>query len=69
MRGLGDGRRKLGSSARKLLEKMASGLAPSAVAAPLPRLIKERAERKAGYQHTSEDVTKWQPMVKVRQHR
>ncbi len=36
------------------------------VAAPLPRNIREKQERKAGYEFTKEDVTKWQPIVKVR---
>ncbi len=57
-----DGGGKLGA-ARKLLEKMAAKTAP--VSAPLPRAIKARQERKAGYEATSKDVTKWQPIVKV----
>eukprot|EP00983_Pelagomonas_calceolata_P131652 1161798-Pelagomonas_calceolata.AAC.8 len=36
-----------------------------AVPAPLPRVIKERQERKAGYEATNKDVVKWQPIVKV----
>jgi hypothetical protein len=57
-----DGGGKLGA-ARKLLEKMEAKTAP--VSAPLPRTIKERQERKAGYEASSKDVTKWQPIVKV----
>mmetsp|Transcript_37964 Transcript_37964/g.96008 ORF Transcript_37964/g.96008 Transcript_37964/m.96008 type:complete len:1095 (-) Transcript_37964:202-3486(-) len=65
MRGLGgEGRRKLPPAARKLLDKMSGG-AHQAVAAPLPRAVKERTERKAGYDTTSKDVAKWQPLVKA----
>ncbi len=41
-------------------------LVPQVVSAPLPRVIKERAERTAGYKLTKEEVSKWQPIVKVR---
>jgi U3 small nucleolar RNA-associated protein 14 len=61
--GLGDARPRLGAS-RKALERMERRGAP--VEAPLPRAVRERQERKAGYEETSRDVTKWQPMVKVR---
>ena len=44
--------------------KAEATLAP--VAAPLPRAIKERQERKAGYIETKEDVSKWMPIIKVR---
>lgn len=60
--GLGQSKDKLGAS-RKLLEKLGSKATP--VSAPLPRLIKERSERKGGYEHTKQDITKWQPIVKV----
>ena len=53
----GSGRRR-GSAASS-----ASATAP--LSAPLPRAIKERQERKAGYEATKEEVAKWQPMVKV----
>jgi hypothetical protein len=36
-----------------------------AVTAPLPRTLRERAERQAGYEITSKDVSKWQALVKV----
>ena len=61
--GLGESRKKLGS-ARKALERLERRGAP--VAAPLPGPIKERAQRKAAYESTAGEVTKWQSMVKVR---
>ena len=53
------------SSTKKSSSAASSGMATAPLAAPLPRLIKERQERKAGYEETKEEVTKWQPMVKV----
>lgn len=50
-------------SARKLLERMEKQATPLAV--PLPRTVAERVERQAGYEDTKQDVTKWQPIVKV----
>eukprot|EP00897_Mesotaenium_endlicherianum_P003509 jgi/Mesen1/3186/ME000184S02248 len=47
---------------RKRMEQLQKRGGP--VQAPLPKIIKERLERKAGYEKTSEDVTKWQPLVK-----
>ena len=45
------------------------GSAPTApLSAPLPRAVKERQERKAGYEATKEEIAKWQPMVKVGGH-
>ena len=64
MKGLGDAKSKLGP-ARKALMKMAKQAEP--LTAPLPGPIRERQERKAGYETTKEDITKWQPLVKVRQ--
>lgn len=65
MRGLGKSRRKLGP-ARKLLEKMAVGKGGTApVAAPLPRVVRERQERKAGYEKSAEELSRWQGLVKV----
>ena len=52
-------------SSTKKAAAASSGMATAPLAAPLPRLIKERQERKAGYEETKEEVTKWQPMVKV----
>ena len=43
--------------------KMAKQAEP--LATPLPGPIRERQERKAGYETTKEDITKWQPLVKV----
>ena len=60
--GLGESRKKLGS-ARKALERLEQRGTP--VAAPLPGPIKERAQRKAAYESTAGEVTKWQSMVKV----
>jgi hypothetical protein len=48
---------------KKLLEKLDRRSAP--VAAPLPRPVAERQDRKAGYDDTKQEVTKWQPIVKV----
>lgn len=62
MKGLGDAKSKLGP-ARKALMKMAKQAEP--LATPLPGPIRERQERKAGYETTKEDITKWQPLVKV----
>jgi hypothetical protein len=50
-------------SARKLLERLEKQAGPLAV--PLPRTVAERVERQAGYEDTKQDVTKWQPIVKV----
>eukprot|EP00879_Flechtneria_rotunda_P017580 GHRR01018430.1.p1 GENE.GHRR01018430.1~~GHRR01018430.1.p1 ORF type:complete len:147 (+),score=59.72 GHRR01018430.1:219-659(+) len=49
--------------ARKLLEKLDKKSQP--VSAPLPRTVAERLDRKAGYDDTKQEVTKWQPIVKV----
>ena len=62
MKGLGDAKAKMGP-ARKALMKMAKQAEP--LATPLPGPIRERQERKAGYETTKEDITKWQPLVKV----
>lgn len=51
------------ASLRKRLEKVESGAGP--VSTPLPRALKERVERQAGYEHTKSDVAKWQPLVKA----
>ena len=63
MKGLGDAKSKMGP-ARKALLKMAKQAEP--LTAPLPGPIRERQERKAGYETTKEDITKWQPLVKVK---
>lgn len=62
LRGLGDAKAKMGP-ARKALQKLARQEGP--LAAPLPGPIRERQERKAGYETTKEDITKWQPLVKA----
>ena len=35
-----------------------------AVQAPLPKVEKERLERKVAYEHSKKDITKWEPLVK-----
>ncbi|GAX85472.1 hypothetical protein CEUSTIGMA_g12888.t1 [Chlamydomonas eustigma] len=54
-----------GSGKARKRKLAAAGAAVAPVAAPLPRLIKERQERKAGYEDTKEEVTKWQSIVKA----
>jgi U3 small nucleolar RNA-associated protein 14 len=48
---------------KKRLERVEGGSGP--VSAPLPRVIKERIERQAGYEHTKQDIARWQPLVKA----
>jgi hypothetical protein len=56
----------LATCAHQVLEKISAGSAGARpVQPPLPRLIKERAERKAGYETAKKDITKWQPIIKV----
>jgi hypothetical protein len=62
MAGLGEEKGRLGAN-RRLLQRLERRGAP--VEAPLPRAVRERQERRAGYEETSKDVTKWQPIVKV----
>lgn len=42
-----------------LLEK-----APMAIQAPLPKVVKEKLERKVAYEQSKKDITKWEPLVK-----
>jgi U3 small nucleolar RNA-associated protein 14 len=35
------------------------------VNAPLPKAVRERLDRKAGYEQTSKEVSKWQEIVKT----
>lgn len=49
-------------SLRKRMQQLEKNAMP--VEAPLPKVVKEKLERKAAYVHTKEDVTKWQPIVK-----
>lgn len=63
----GDAKKKLGA-ARKLLEKVGGaagdrGVAP--VSVPLPSVVAERQERKAGYEAAAKDVSKWTSIVKA----
>ena len=58
----GDGGDALGG-ARRRLDRLANKKArPDA--APLPKIVSERVDRKAAYEATGEAVTKWQPIVK-----
>lgn len=49
-------------SLRKRMQQLEKNAMP--VEAPLPKVVKDRLERKAAYVHTKEDVTKWQPIIK-----
>jgi len=60
--GLGEGSTKLGP-ARKTLERLEKKAAP--ISAPLPGPIRQRQERKAGYETAKKEATKWVPMVKA----
>lgn len=48
---------------RKRLEGLSKKGKP--VTAPLPTLIRQRQERKAGYEDRVQDIAKWQPIIKV----
>ncbi|RWW06398.1 hypothetical protein GW17_00030278 [Ensete ventricosum] len=37
---------------------------PLAVQAPLPKVEREKLERKVAYEHAKKDITKWEPLVK-----
>lgn len=50
------------SSLRKRLQHIEKK--PMTVQAPLPRVERERLERKVAYDHTKKDMTKWEPLVK-----
>ena len=58
----GDGGDALGG-ARRRLDRLANKKAKPD-AAPLPKIVSERVDRKAAYEATGEAVTKWQPIVK-----
>ncbi|PRW50835.1 U3 small nucleolar RNA-associated 14-like protein A [Chlorella sorokiniana] len=60
--GLGDSKAKLGA-ARKTLERLEKKAAP--VSAPLPGPIRQRQERKAGYDESKKEADKWVPIVKA----
>jgi len=51
-------------TARKRLDRLANKKAKPD-AAPLPRVVSERVNRKAAYEATGEVVAKWQPIVKA----
>ncbi|CAM6099546.1 unnamed protein product [Calypogeia fissa] len=48
---------------RKRMEQLQKRGAP--LDAPLPKVIQDRVNRKAGYEKTSEDIIKWQSTVKM----
>ncbi|CAA6669107.1 unnamed protein product [Spirodela intermedia] len=50
------------SSLRKRLQHIEKK--PMTIQAPLPRVERERLERKVAYEHTKKDMTKWEPLVK-----
>ncbi|KAL3845670.1 hypothetical protein ACJIZ3_003073 [Penstemon smallii] len=50
------------SKLRKSLRRMESKAAP--ILAPLPKPEQERLERKAAYEQSKKDITKWEPLVK-----
>ena len=56
------------SGARRRLDRLASA-AVAPAAAPLPKLISERVERKAAYEATGEAVSLWQDTVKANRER
>ncbi|XP_072977853.1 uncharacterized protein C57A7.06 [Typha angustifolia] len=37
---------------------------PMVVQAPLPKVAREKVERKVAYEHSKKDITKWEPLVK-----
>lgn len=51
------------TSRSRKLEKSLKRMTPTA--APLPKIVQERNERKAAYSITSKDVSKWQNIVKA----
>ena len=51
------------SSRSRKLERSLKRMAPTA--APLPKVVQDRNERKAAYSITSKDVSKWQNIVKA----
>ena len=64
-----EGKGKVQGKAEKKRVKFSAaserGITSAPIAAPLPRVIKERMERKAGYEDTKEEVTRWQSIVKA----
>ncbi|KAL0351313.1 UNVERIFIED_CONTAM: U3 small nucleolar RNA-associated protein 14A [Sesamum calycinum] len=50
------------SKLRKNLQRMNKKSVPTL--APLPKPEQERLERKAAYEHSKKDITKWEPLVK-----
>ncbi|MQM16357.1 hypothetical protein Taro_049311 [Colocasia esculenta] len=50
------------SSLRKKLNQLEKK--SSAVQAPLPKVERERLERKVAYEHSKKDMTNWEPLVK-----
>nr|CAD1833286.1 unnamed protein product [Ananas comosus var. bracteatus] len=50
------------SELRKRVEQQESK--PMAVQVPLPKVEREKLERKFAYEHAKKDITKWEPLVK-----
>ncbi|RRT64768.1 hypothetical protein B296_00033910 [Ensete ventricosum] len=50
------------SNLRKRLQQLERK--PLAVQAPLPKVEREKLERKVAYEHAKKDITKWEPLVK-----
>ncbi|KAK8960785.1 hypothetical protein KSP40_PGU017654 [Platanthera guangdongensis] len=50
------------SKLRKRLHQLEK--APMAIQAPLPKVEKEKLERKVAYEQSKKDITKWEPLVK-----
>ncbi|KAF5731438.1 putative U3 small nucleolar RNA-associated protein [Tripterygium wilfordii] len=50
------------SQLRKRVHQMARK--PMTIHAPLPKVVQEKLERKAVYEQTKKDITKWEPLVK-----
>ncbi|KAJ0977738.1 hypothetical protein J5N97_013212 [Dioscorea zingiberensis] len=50
------------SNLRKRIDQLEKK--PMAVHPPLPKVEREKLERKVAYKHSSKDITKWEPLVK-----
>ncbi|KAM0947653.1 putative small-subunit processome, Utp14 protein [Dioscorea sansibarensis] len=50
------------SNLRKRIDQLEKK--PMAVQPPLPKVEREKLERKVAYKHSSKDITKWEPLVK-----
>ncbi|KAL4196932.1 hypothetical protein AMTRI_Chr04g248760 [Amborella trichopoda] len=50
------------SNLRKRMQQLEKNATP--IQPPLPRVLKERLERKVAYKQSKDDITKWEPIVK-----